>query len=54
MTEIAKALTTSLPLLALLEAVMGRIAEVLAPAEFGVVLLWDSSAGRFHPQAVCG
>jgi GAF domain-containing protein len=54
MTEIAKALTTSLPLPALLEAVMVRIAEVLTPAEFGVVLLWDPSAGRLRPQAVCG
>jgi signal transduction histidine kinase len=54
LTEIAKALTTSLPLPALLEAVMERITEVLAPAEFGVVLLWDSSAGLFRPQAVCG
>jgi len=33
---------------------MERIAEVLAPAEFGVVLLWDPSAGLFRPQAVCG
>lgn len=54
LTEVAKALTTSLPLPALLEAVMERIAEVLAPAEFGVVLLWDPSAGLFRPQAVCG
>jgi K+-sensing histidine kinase KdpD len=54
LTEIAKALTTSLPLPALLEAVMERIAELLAPAEFGIVLLWDPSAGLFRPQAVCG
>jgi K+-sensing histidine kinase KdpD len=54
LTEVAKALTTSLPLPALLEAVMERITEVLAPAEFGVVLLWDSAAGLFRPQAVCG
>ncbi len=54
LTEVAKTLTTSLPLPALLEAVMERIAEVLAPAEFGVVLLWDPSAGMFRPQAVCG
>ena len=45
LTEVAKALTTSLPLPALLEAVMERIAEVLAPTEFGVVLLWDPSVG---------
>lgn len=54
LTEVAKALTTSLPLPALLEAVMERIAEVLAPTEFGVVLLWDPSVGLFRPQAVCG
>ncbi|MCB0168076.1 MAG: GAF domain-containing protein [Anaerolineae bacterium] len=54
LTEVAKALTTSLALPALLEAVMERIAEVLAPAEFGVVLLWDPSTGLFRPQAVYG
>lgn len=54
LTEVAKALTTSLPLPALLEAVMARIAEVLAPAEFGIVLLWDPSEGLFRSQAVCG
>jgi signal transduction histidine kinase len=38
----------------LLAAVMARIAEVLEPAEFGVVLLWNPSERVFRPQAVCG
>lgn len=54
LTEVAKALTTPLTLPQLLGAVMERIAEVLDPAEFGVILLWDPSAGLLRPQAVCG
>ncbi len=54
LTEVAKALTTPLTLPQLLGAVMERIAEVLDPAEFGVILLWNPSAGLLCPQAVCG
>ncbi|MCL4302620.1 MAG: GAF domain-containing protein [Anaerolineae bacterium] len=54
LTEVAKTLTAHRPLPELLAAVMERIAEVLEPAEFGVVLLWDASEGVFRPQAVCG
>ncbi|MCQ3980750.1 MAG: hypothetical protein DPW09_45705, partial [Anaerolineae bacterium] len=54
LTEVAKTLTAHRPLPELLAAVMERIAEVLEPAEFGVVLLWDPSEGAFRPQAVCG
>jgi signal transduction histidine kinase len=54
LTEVAKTLTVHRPLPELLAAVMERIAEVLEPAEFGVVLLWNPSEGVFRPQAVCG
>jgi signal transduction histidine kinase len=54
LTEVAKALAKPLPLPALLEAVLECITEMLAPAEFGAALLWDSSVGLFRPQAVCG
>lgn len=54
LTEVAKTLTAHRPLPELLEAVMERIAEVLEPAEFGVVLLWNPSEGVLHPQAACG
>jgi signal transduction histidine kinase len=54
LTEVAKTLTAHRPLPELLAAVMARIAEVLEPAEFGVVLLWDPSEGVFRPQAICG
>jgi signal transduction histidine kinase len=52
--EVAKALTVHLELPKLLEVVMDKIYEVLDPAEFGVVLLWDPSEGRFLPKATCG
>jgi hypothetical protein len=39
LTEVAKTLTAHRPLPELLAVVMERIAEVLEPAEFGVVLL---------------
>jgi signal transduction histidine kinase len=52
--EVAKALTIHLELPKLLEVVMEKIDEVLDPAEFGVVLLWDPSEGRFLPKATCG
>lgn len=54
LTEVAKTLTAHLPLPELLAAVMARLAEVLEPAEFGVVLLWNPSEGLFRPQAMCG
>jgi signal transduction histidine kinase len=54
LTEVAKTLTTALPLPAILEAVLERITELLAPAEFGIILLWDPFAGLFRPQAVYG
>lgn len=54
LTEVAKALTTHLALTDLLEAVMDRIDEALAPAEFGVLLLWDADDGFFRPRASCG
>jgi len=54
LTEVTKVLITPLELVDLLDVVMGTIAQVLQPTEFGVVWLWDPSAGLFHPQAVCG
>lgn len=54
LTEVAKTLTAHRPLPELLVAVMECIAEVLEPAEFGVVLLWDPSEGVFRPRAMCG
>lgn len=54
LTEVTKTLITPLELADLIEAVMDTIAEVLETAEFGMVWLWDPSAGLFRPQAVCG
>lgn len=54
LTEVTKTLLTPLELADLLEAVMDTIAKVLKTAEFGVVWLWDPSAGLFRAQAVCG
>jgi len=52
--QVAKSLTVHLDLTELLEEVMDKIDEVLDPAEFGIVLLWDASEGIFKPRASCG
>jgi K+-sensing histidine kinase KdpD len=54
LTEVTKTLITPLELAELLEAVMDTIAKVLETAEFGVIWLWDPSAGLLRPQVVCG
>lgn len=54
LTEVAKTLTAPLDLRALLRAVMDKIANVLDPAEMGVVMLWDQSAGVLRPEAAFG
>ncbi len=52
LTEISKTLTSPLDLEELLEAVLKRIQGVLEPAEVGVIMLWDQSAGLFRPEAM--
>jgi signal transduction histidine kinase len=54
LTEVTKTLITPLELTDLLTAVMDTIAKVLETAEFGVIWLWDPSAGLLRPQVVCG
>jgi K+-sensing histidine kinase KdpD len=54
LTEVTKMLLTPLELTDLLEAVLDTIARVLETAEFGLVWLWDPSAGLLRVQAVCG
>ena len=54
LTEVTKTLITPLELPELLKAVMDTIANVLETAEFGVVWLWDPSAGLLIPQVVRG
>lgn len=53
-TEVAKTLTSPLKLADLLEAVMSKLIGVLDPAEAGVIMLWDQSAGLFRPEASFG
>lgn len=53
-TEVSKSLTTALPLPDLLDQVMGRITDLLAPAEFGVIMLWDQLKQEFRPTAARG
>lgn len=54
LTEISKTLTSPLDLKELLEAVLERIQGVLEPADVGVIMLWDQSAGLFRPEAMYG
>ena len=54
LTEIAKTLSVPLDLPPLLGAVMGKLANVLEPAEAGLVMLWDESSGVFRPVAAFG
>lgn len=54
LTEVAKALTMHLDLPTILNTVMERIDDMLDPAEFGIVLLWDPSRGLIRPRAFCG
>jgi K+-sensing histidine kinase KdpD len=54
LTRVAKALATPSPLPELLNSVMGEISLLLAPSEYGLLLLWDPSEGLFRPEAVCG
>jgi signal transduction histidine kinase len=54
LTEVAKTLTASLDLPALLDAVMLKLTNVLEPAETGTIMLWDAASGLFRPEAVFG
>lgn len=54
LTEVAKTLTQPLELSELLEAVLRKISAVIEPAEIGLVMLWDQSAGLFRPVAALG
>jgi len=52
--RIAKSLTVHLNLASLLEEVMDEINELLDPAEFGIIYLWDPTEGILIPRASCG
>lgn len=53
-TEVAKTLTSPLDIPDLLQAVMGKLNNVIEPADFGLITLWDHSAGLFRPAATFG
>jgi K+-sensing histidine kinase KdpD len=53
-TEVSKTLTAPIELKKLLEAVMDKLIGVIEPAEAGVIMLWDQSAGLFRPEASYG
>lgn len=54
LTEVAKTLTAPLDLPVLLAAVMGKLTDVLEPADCGVIMLWDQSSGLFRSEAAFG
>lgn len=53
-TEIAKTLTSPLPLPDLLDAVIKTIIRVIKQADIGLIMLWDQAAGFFQATAVYG
>ncbi len=54
LNEVAKTLNAAQELPALLGAVMGKLVNVLDPAEVGVITQWDNEAGLFRPAAAFG
>ena len=54
LTEVAKTLALPLKLPNLLQTVMDRIGEIIDPAEFGYISLFDPTNGLLHPCAFYG
>jgi len=54
LTQIAKTLTSRLPLADLLNQAMDRLNASLGPADVGIVYLWDESSGVFRASASFG
>ena len=52
--EIAEVLAARLELTLLLQSVIDKTIEILEPAEFGVVFLWDEQTKLLRPQAAAG
>ena len=50
LTEVAEVLASRLELPELFQSVMDKIIEILDPAEFGIILLWDQTRRVFRPQ----
>jgi K+-sensing histidine kinase KdpD len=54
LAEVAKTLTSPLPLPELLDHALDCIHKIIPPAEVGAVMLWDEPAGLFRPAASQG
>ncbi len=54
LTGVAKTLASTLELPQLLATVLDQLVGVLAPADAGVVMLWDESTRTFHAAAAYG
>lgn len=54
LTEVAEVLARREELPILFQSVMDKIIEILDPAEFGIILLWDGRDKVFRPRAVAG
>lgn len=54
LTEVARVLAVQMELTELLQSVIEKITDVLEPAEFGLVLLWDPASRLLWPRAVSG
>lgn len=51
LTEVAEVLAAQLELPELLQSVIDKIIDILDPAEFGIILLWNQTRGVFEVQA---
>ena len=54
LTEVAKTITSPLPLGELLQAIMDKIIGVLPPADIGAVMLLDQTSATFRAEAAFG
>lgn len=54
LVEVSKALNLPLDLPKLLQAILDKVISVIEPAEVGAIMIWDQSAGMFHPAAAYG
>lgn len=54
LTEVAEVLASRVDLPQLLQSVLDKVIEIVDPAEFGAIMLWDQTSRVFRPRAATG